>query len=79
MAAVFAERERSPRELEPIVELHSSGTGPAESVDDEVGRHVETLFDEIEEAAADRADSKSLPQRVSEAISGVFRSKTQNP
>jgi protein-tyrosine-phosphatase len=48
-------------------------------VRDEVERRVEALFDEIEEIAADRAESKSLPQRVSEAISDVFRSGTQKP
>lgn len=151
MAAAFAERERAARELEPVVEIHSSGTRPAESVHDEVveamaeididvsdrsptyvvpeglershfvitmgctvsefnpehygvesrewdltnpegedmdtvrdvreevERRVKALFDEIKAIAADRADSKSLPQRVSEAISDVFRSKIQKP
>lgn len=151
MAAAFAERERAARELESIVEIHSSGTRPAENVHDEVveamaeididvsdrtptyvvpedleqshfvitmgctvsefnpehygvesrlwdltnpdgedmdtvrgvrdevERRVEALFDEIEKIAADQADSKSLPQRVSKAISNVFRSKTQKP
>lgn len=149
MAAAFAERERADRELEQIVEVHSSGTRPAESVHDEVveamaevdidvsdrspiyvvpedletshfvitmgctvaefnpehygiesrewnltnpdgedmetvrevrdevQQRVEALFDEIEEIAADRTNDRSLPQRVSEAISDVFRSKSQ--
>lgn len=149
MAAAFAERERVDRELGPIVDVHSSGTRPAESVHDEVveamaeididvsersptyvvpddletshfvitmgctvaefnpehygvesrewdltnpegedmetvrevrdevQRRVEALFDEIEEIAADQTESRSLPQRVSEAISDVFRSKIQ--
>ena len=149
MASAFAERERAVRELERIVEVHSSGTRPAENVHDEVveamaeididvsdrsptyvvpedlershfvitmgctvaefnpehygvearewnltnpdgedmetvrevrdevQRRVEALFDEIEEIAADRTDDRSLPRRVSERISDVFRSKTQ--
>lgn len=44
MASAFAERERVDREFERIVEVHSSGTRPAESVHDEV---VEALFDEF--------------------------------
>ena len=145
MAAAFAERERADRELERVVEVHSSGTRPAESVHDEVveamaevdidvsdrsptyvvpedletshfvitmgctvaefnpehygvesrewnltnpdGEDMETvrevrdeietrvgaLFDEIEEIATGRTESQSLPQRVSDTISDIFK------
>lgn len=36
MAAAFAERERSERGLEDIVEIHSGGTEPADAVHEEV-------------------------------------------
>ncbi len=38
MAAAFAERERDERGLEEVVEVHSGGTDPAETVHDEVVR-----------------------------------------
>ena len=36
MAAAFAERERAERGLEDIVEIHSGGTDPADTVHEEV-------------------------------------------
>lgn len=36
MAAAFAERERSERGLEDVVEIHSGGTEPADAVHEEV-------------------------------------------
>jgi protein-tyrosine-phosphatase len=36
MAAAFAEREREERGLDEVVEIHSSGTKPADSLHDEV-------------------------------------------
>ncbi|WP_281195317.1 low molecular weight phosphatase family protein [Halorubrum sp. F4] len=36
MAAAFAERERSERGLEDLVEIHSGGTDPADTVHEEV-------------------------------------------
>jgi len=36
MAAAFAERERSERGLEDIVEVHSGGTDPADAIHEEV-------------------------------------------
>lgn len=43
MAAAFAERERAERGLEEIVEIHSGGTDPAETVHGEV---VEAMAEE---------------------------------
>lgn len=51
MAAAFAERERGERDLEDVVEIHSGGTNPAETVHDEV---VEAM-DEIGIDIADRS------------------------
>jgi protein-tyrosine-phosphatase len=48
------------------------------AVRDDVESRVADLFDEIEEIAAAQTEPKSLPQRVSEAISDVFRSKTES-
>jgi protein-tyrosine-phosphatase len=48
------------------------------AIRDDVESRVEALFDEIEEIATDRTDSKSLPKRVSDAISDVFRSKAES-
>lgn len=50
MAAAFAERERSERGLEDIVEIHSGGTEPADAVHEEV---VEAMA-EVEIDIADR-------------------------
>lgn len=36
MAAAFAERERSERELEDFIDIHSGGTEPADTVHEEV-------------------------------------------
>ena len=36
MAAAFAEREREERDLDDVVEVHSAGTDPADSVHEEV-------------------------------------------
>lgn len=57
MAAAFAERERSERDLEDIVEIRSGGTDPAETVHEEV---VEAMS----EVGIDIADRS--PQYVAE-------------
>jgi len=42
-------------------------------VRDEIETRVGALFDEIEEIATGRAESQSLPQRVSDTISDIFK------
>ena len=75
MAAAFAERESEERGLTDVVEIHSAGTDPAETVRrvrDEVETKVRALFDEIERTAADRADEAGRTSRVTDAIKRAF-------
>ena len=58
MAAAFAERERAERGLENVVEIHSGGTDPADTVHEEV-------IEAMAEVGVDIADKTWRPSAKS--------------
>jgi len=49
MAAAFAERERTERNLEDVIEIHSGGTDPADAVHEEVVEAMAEVGIDIED------------------------------
>ncbi len=68
MAAAFAERERAERGLEGIVEIHSGGTDPADTVHEEVVEAMAEcgidIADKTPKYVADLADLKNTDYLV---------------